>query len=162
MRYLCQKRNPGSNLALLAAALLLAACDTQEVDRGHTDLLEKLPQIKAHETTKGQVQQILGSPTAKSQFGDERWYYLTSHRQTIAFLPPDITDQQTLQISFKDDIVDEMHQFAKKDGKDIEISQNITPTYGSSYGFFEQLFSNLGKFNKKRDPLAAARNAGAN
>jgi outer membrane protein assembly factor BamE (lipoprotein component of BamABCDE complex) len=142
--------------SIAALALLCAACEPQVAERGHTDLKDKIGQITPNVSRKADVQSILGSPSSTSQFGDERWYYITATHQTQAFFEPEITDQQVVQVIFDEGgVVKDIRQYGKGDAKDVELTERTTPTSGAEYGFFEQLLGNIGKFNKQRDPLSS-------
>jgi outer membrane protein assembly factor BamE (lipoprotein component of BamABCDE complex) len=45
------------------------------------------------------------------------------------------------------DVVAEVKDLSKEDGREIEIVERETPTGGRKLGLLEQLFGNLGRFN---------------
>jgi outer membrane protein assembly factor BamE (lipoprotein component of BamABCDE complex) len=135
---------------------LLAACEPKVAERGRQDILIKAGNIIEGQMNKIDVQQRLGTPSLKSQFGQESWYYLSARKETVAFFEPELVDQQVLRIAFNEDgIVEKVEFYDKSQARNIAFSDRITPTSGQEYGLMEQLLGNIGRFNQQRDPLAA-------
>ena len=134
---------------LCAASMVLAliACATT-VPRGHLKEDEALTDIHTGTTTQDEVEKHLGSPSSKSTFGPSTWYYVSSIRVTRSILPPKIIDQHVIEIGFDNaGVVTSIKQYALADSKNIEVATETTPTEGQKLGFFEQVLSNLGRFN---------------
>lgn len=128
--------------------LFIASCATN-VNRGHLKEDEAMSHIKVGVTTRGEVAKELGSPSSESTFGDKTWYYVSTIRQTRSVLPSKIIEQHTTEIVFnQNDVVAAVKEYSLADGKNIEIDKRVTPTEGQQLGFFEQIFANLGRFNK--------------
>jgi outer membrane protein assembly factor BamE (lipoprotein component of BamABCDE complex) len=137
-------------VAVLTVLLLGAACAPRQDYRGITIDQEKLDLIKVGETSEGQVNALLGSPSTISTFPDwgTVYYYISSETETVAFLAPELIDQQVLAISFdKDSRVKEIKRYGLKDGKQVAFVDRETPTRGKELTVLEQLFGNLGRFN---------------
>jgi outer membrane protein assembly factor BamE (lipoprotein component of BamABCDE complex) len=129
-------------------ALALIACATT-VPRGHLKEDEELTDIHVGSSTSGDVQKHLGSPSSKSTFGPSTWYYVSSIHQTRSILPTKVVDQHVIEIAFDaSGVVKSVKQYGLADSKNIEVATDTTPTEGQKLGFFEQLLSNLGRFNK--------------
>ncbi len=125
------------------------ACAPKIDKRGHVDVQKNLEKITVGRSYRQDVMQLLGSPSTASTFGEERWYYVTAEREAFGFLAPEITRQQVTQITFNEDgMVTDIQKRSIKDRRDIEITQDTTPTEGHELGFFEQLLGNVGRFNK--------------
>lgn len=138
--------------AAIAAVLLLgaAACAPRQDYRGITIEEEKVNLVKVGESSEAQVNALLGSPSTISTFPDwgTVYYYISSQTDTVAFLAPELIDQQVLAIAFdKDSRVKEIKRYGLKDGKQIAFVDRETPTRGKELTFLEQLFGNLGRFN---------------
>lgn len=130
--------------------LLFAACATT-VPRGHLKEDETLTGIKTGATSQDEVRKILGSPSSQSTFGPPTWYYISSIRENRSLFAPKIVDQHVVEIAFDSaGVVSGMKQYTLADGKNIEIASQTTPTEGQTLGFFEQILSNLGRFNKDK------------
>lgn len=94
----------------------------------------------------------LGSPSTRSSFGQEEWYYISIRKETVAFLESDIEKQDVVRFTFDDGgVVTAIDKFDKKDGRQVAIEDDRTPTAGHKLGFIEQVFGNIGRFNKGAD-----------
>ncbi len=139
-------------LAAVLSILLIGAgaCAPRQDYRGITIEQEKLDLIKVGQTSEGQVNALLGSPSTISTFPDwgTVYYYISSETETVAFLAPELIDQQVLAISFdRSSVVKEIKRYGLKDGKQIAFVDRETPTRGREMTVLEQLFGNLGRFN---------------
>lgn len=142
-------------MVALAASALLLACSPKVAEHGRPDLLVRAGDIIPAQTTEREVEQMLGTPAARSQFGERTWYYFGSQMETVAFLEPEITSQEALRITFDEmGTVKEVQHYNEDQAEDIQISERVTPTAGQKLGFFEQLLGNIGRFNKKQDALS--------
>ncbi|MEI7668546.1 MAG: outer membrane protein assembly factor BamE, partial [Pseudomonadota bacterium] len=131
--------------------LLFSSC-VNTVNRGHIKEDDEIAQIKTGVTTKSEVSKILGSPSSESSFGDKTWYYVSVVKENRSILSPKIVEQKSTEIIFdNNDVVKTVKQYSLNDSKNIEISKRITETEGEHLGFFEQIFANLGRFNKDSD-----------
>jgi len=138
--------------AAFAALFLLgtAACAPRQDFRGTAIDEDKLNLVQVGQSTEAQVGALLGSPSTISTFPDwgVTYYYISSETETVAFLAPELIDQQVLAISFdKDNKVKEIKRYGIKDGKQIAFIERETPTRGKELTFIEQIFGNLGRFN---------------
>lgn len=136
----------------LAVVLLLAAaaCAPRQDYRGAAIDEDKIKLVQVGQSTEAQVGALLGSPSTISTFPDwgVTYYYISSETETVAFLAPELIEQQVLAISFdKDNRVKEVKRYGLKDGKQIAFIDRETPTRGKEMTVLEQLFGNLGRFN---------------
>lgn len=148
------------HLLLVAAVLLfLPSCVKTVENIGYTFDKDAVAGLKAGETRKAQVLNSLGSPSAKSTFGAETWYYISSEHESIAFLRPKIKSQRVVAIVFDEaQLVSDIREYDVKDARAIALSADVTETEGHDLGMMEQLLGNVGRFNsdgssgKKRKP----------
>jgi outer membrane protein assembly factor BamE (lipoprotein component of BamABCDE complex) len=118
--------------------------------RGYIIDRADLDKIKPHETTKEQVETYMGTPSVKSTVAGEAWYYISSNTETFLFYPPKETSRQIIAVYFdKTDEVQDIRYFGLKDGEIVDMETRVTPTRGKELTILGQLFSNLGRFNKK-------------
>ena len=133
---------------VVASIIILASC-ANNVNRGHLKEDEAVAKIKAGISTRGDVLNALGSPSSESSFGNKTWFYITSIKETRSIMPPKIIDQKVTEIAFDaGDMVTSIKQYSLADSKNVEIAKRVTPSEGQQLGFFEQIFANLGRFNK--------------
>lgn len=136
---------------------LITVCCTSCIKTYHTSghlfkedemaLLEKA-------RTKQELEDILGTPTTVSDFGQETWYYITSRKETIAFLPDKVLEQNIIAVSFNQDKIDSIVRYTEKDAKPVKMISEYTATKGNDITTTQHLFSNLGRFNnnKQQEP----------
>lgn len=141
---------------LLAGGLSLGACTQAIETHGNLPDADQVVQINPGVDDKTRVSQLLGSPSTTSPFGGSTWYYVSKKTQSIAFLDPDVIDQEVLSISFDDqDIVQDMKIYGLEDGRLVKSVERVTPTQGNDLTILQQLLGNLGRFNstgKKSTP----------
>lgn len=140
------------SFAICAAVLLaaLAACAPRQDYRGVVLDEDKLSQVALGQSSEAQVGALLGSPSTISTFTEwgTTYYYISSETEAVAFLAPELIDQQVVAISFdKDGKVQAIKRYGMKDGKQIAFVDRETPTRGKEMTVLEQLFGNLGRFN---------------
>jgi outer membrane protein assembly factor BamE (lipoprotein component of BamABCDE complex) len=137
---------------LWAIALLGAttACEPVVDLRGNMPAPERLSEVKPGVFKKSDVAALLGTPASTSVFGDERWYYISSKIETVAFFKPEELERQVVVIDFdRAGTVSEIHKLELKDGKEVAMEARETPTAGRDMSIIEQLLGNIGKFNSK-------------
>lgn len=129
-------------------ALMLASCSPITNTRGYTSDDLDLKQIIVGQSKADDVTAILGSPSVRSSFGDDIWYYITQKKETRGPFEPVVVEQQVTAIRFdKSQTVADISDYKKEQGKSVEIISKTTPSEGHSLGFMEQMLGNFGKFN---------------
>ncbi len=139
---------PTSITILAGIALLTAGC-AGRIDT-HGDRLEadRLAQIRPGVQTREDVEQILGSPSSTSVFGEESWYYISDLVETRSIFDREIKDRQVVTVRFNGDgVVSQVDAFGLERGKEIEVVERETPSFGESVTILNQLMGNLGRFN---------------
>jgi outer membrane protein assembly factor BamE (lipoprotein component of BamABCDE complex) len=140
----------------LAIFLLLSACTTIEEKRGAELRDMKTSQITPT-STKADVLSLLGSPSTRSSYGTDVWYYVHSTKQRNLIGDDGIVNQQILAITFDtNSVVSNVEVFDQDDAKQFAFSGDRTPTAGNELGVLEQILGNVGKFNGE----SAGRGAG--
>lgn len=131
-----------------AALLLLSACSPNVETRGALKDPDWKQQLTVGQSTPEDVLRVLGSPSAKSSFGQETWYYIATRKESFAFLKPEVADQEVISINFDTDgTVKSIDNYDKSSARDIKIASRTTPTEGHQLTFMEQILGNLGRFN---------------
>lgn len=120
--------------------------------RGYVLDEKDLKKIKPKVTTKTQVKEIMGSPSTVSTIEGEAWYYITSKTEAYLFYPPEEIERTVIAFYFeKMDTVQQVSYYGLEDGEVVDLQTRTTPTRGKELTILGQLFSNLGRFNKKDD-----------
>lgn len=134
-----------------AIALLLASlsgCGIPVSDRGNLPKPDLMAQVKPGVTDKASVKALLGTPSSIASFDTNTWYYISKQEKQIAFLKPEVLDQEVYAIHFDDKgIVTDISHKGLHDAQAMTPNPNETPSQGREFTFLEQLIGNFGKFN---------------
>ena len=145
-----KKHNSLSVFSMLAPVALMATvitgCTETVNTRGQVILPSRLAQVQPGTSTRQDVLQLLGSPSAQGTLNENRWYYVTSTVGTTSFTPYDLKSRQVVIIDFDPatDTVATLTQKTESDGKEVSPDNSTTPTHGQSMGIVDQLMGNLG------------------
>lgn len=140
------------SVATVIVATLAAGCSPTIDTRGNLPDPDNVLKIQPGIDTKNEVAQLLGSPSTTGTFNNDKWYYISTRTRSVAFLEPDIEDQQVLVVSFdKTGVVNDMKIIGLEDAKQITPSDRKTPTLGREITIMQQLLGNLGRFNRNAE-----------
>ena len=149
------------SLLLVSTAMALSACSPNVQTRGHVKAPEWQAAIQPGVAGRQEVLEVLGSPSTRSSFGQETWYYITTKREYHAFFKPKVADQDVLAITFDTSgTVEQVEQLGKDALQEVDYSSRETPTAGHELTFMEQLLGNMGRFNRPED--SSTRGVGSN
>jgi outer membrane protein assembly factor BamE (lipoprotein component of BamABCDE complex) len=144
--------NPSKILFFLCFIVYLTGCAPKIDIRGNLPNPDILSEIKTGDHSRVEVKEILGTPSSVTMFDQERWLYISERTETLAFLEPVVKERKVLILSFnKEGIVSKIEILDAESGKKIQPVPRTTATSGSEFGFFEQIFGNLGRFNTPTD-----------
>jgi outer membrane protein assembly factor BamE (lipoprotein component of BamABCDE complex) len=144
-------RRPGVWSGLLAGLALLG-CVPQVSNHGYRFDEASLEQIDPGRTTRDQVQQLLGSPSALTTFDGSVWYYVSQRTERMSFYQEDVVNQDVVSITFDDvGTVTSVDRHGLERAHEVSIVDRETPTAGSELTAFEQFVGNIGRFNPTGD-----------
>ena len=127
---------------------VLASCSPLVDTRGHNTASDDFSQIIEGQSGKEDVQAILGTPSSRSNFGDETWYYISNTKERIGIFASEVTEQQVTAVQFNaEGRVAGIERYKKEDGKPVVLVNKETTTEGQKLTFIEQMLGNLGRFN---------------
>ena len=110
---------------------------------GNMPTEERIAKIKAG-STKDEVLQILGAPSAMISFDEKTWIYMSSDIRRVAFGKPEETNRDILRLRFNDnDSVIEVVRLDKNSGKNLTPCNDKTEVKGESLGFFRKYFGSF-------------------
>lgn len=136
-----------SSIVMLTA---LSGCAKEYYHHGFSFEQNNVALIKVGQATEDLVLKELGSPTSKSKVDGLTYYYIASTSEKIAFLDPKIVEQRVLAISFDPKgVVKSIKEHNLDDAQEIAFSEDLIEIQGNTLSPVEQIFSNIGKFNKK-------------
>lgn len=133
---------------IMMAGLALSACETTVNTHGFIPDEAALAKLKPGVQNRGQVAEILGSPSSVSNFDDSNWYYISRRTSSLAFFRPTVLEQEVVVVAFDGGgRVAEVQHLTLADGLPITPTSRETPTPGRELGILQQLIGNLGRFN---------------
>ena len=129
----------------LTASALVAGCTPIRTAHGYNPD-ESLPsEIAPGDDTRSTVLARLGTPSTKSIFDENTWFYISSTHESFAFFRPKVSARDVVAIRFgEDDVVDEVVQYDADDGQVIQYASRETPTRGRELSLIEQLLGSAG------------------
>ena len=133
-------------LTALAAALAVAACDSNIIKHGVQFHEGDLQQIQPG-MIQEQVRMNLGSPSTTAVVGNNQaFYYISSTATQTAFMLPTEKDRQVVAVYFTQaGTVERVANYGMKDGRVFDYVTKTTPAPGGKdVGIVQQLFRNLG------------------
>ena len=131
--------------AVVAGAVLAtAACTPTSTYNGFQVVDQSPADVKVGEPQSA-VLARLGSPTAKSTFGNDTWYYMSQIASRTAFYHPRVNRRDITAIAFAKDTqqVAAVNTYSLKDGRVIAFNGRETPTRGREMTVIEQLLGSI-------------------
>jgi len=143
-----QSRNLLSVAGMLGLVFAVSACTPRIDVRGNLPDPERLSEITPGEQSRGEVAEILGTPSSVAMFDKETWYYVSQRTATVAFFEPEVEERNVVILQFdKKGIVSDIRKLSAEDGKNVLPIERTTPTSGNTMGLWDQVFGNFGRFN---------------
>lgn len=131
------------------AVAAVAACAPRVDTHGNLADPERLAQIEPGKQNRGEVAEILGSPSSTAVFDNEVWYYISQRTETLAFFEPKVAERQIIVIEFdRQGLVSAIKTAGLEDGHKIDPVERVTPTEGKRLTVLEQIIGNLGRFGR--------------
>jgi len=136
---------------VLSAALALAGCSFFEAPaqvRGNRVGPDALKELVPGTSTRADVTSLLGSPTTRATFDDNKWVYIGEVTRPEIGRTQGVLQQQVIVLTFDQaGVLREVQQLTQKDSKPVDVVARATPSPGSSASFMQQLLGNVGRFN---------------
>jgi outer membrane protein assembly factor BamE (lipoprotein component of BamABCDE complex) len=105
-----------------------------------------LEQVQVGVSSRQEVADAVGRPSASGLLNDEGWYYVQSKFKHLGPFRPEETDRQVVAISFDDrGIVENVERFGLQDGQVVPLSRRVTESNIKGVSFLRQLFSSFGR-----------------
>jgi len=135
------RRSLGPLLALALAGTGLAACTSEQFQKGYimpTGALEQIP-IGA---SQDQVLLVMGTPSTVATLDGEVFYYISQRTErAVAFMPQKVIDQRVIAVYFdKNRQVRRIANYGLQDGKIFDFISRTTPTSGQEMSYLAPLF----------------------
>jgi len=140
----------------VVAALLLGGCSVfqaQSQVRGNRIDPDDLKELVAGTSTRADATALLGSPTARATFDDNRWVYISEVTRPRIGRVQGILSQNVVVLTFNDQgVLQNVEQLNQDDSLPVSVSSRATPSPGTEATFMQQLFGNIGRFNAGGPP----------
>ena len=148
-------------IIILNLFIIITSCVNKKIVNGQLPDGEMLSKLRLNEDNKQVIDQLLGSPSFKGEFGDNSYYYFSTISDKIAFLETDLIEQKIIQLKFDDkNILSKVYLFEKNDSKEILMSSNFTKTTGREISILEQMISNFGLGMGAKGPILGSGRTG--
>ncbi len=133
---------------LLIALTACSVIETPRTQRGNKIDPDQLKELVVGTSTKADVSSLLGSPTARATFDDNRWLYISETTRTRIGRMPGIMEQNVVVMDFDPaGVLRGVQQFGQDASRDVAVVSRSTPSPGSEASFMQQLLGNIGKFS---------------
>ena len=145
---ICMKKNVVSLFTAIALSVTLSACTPIITHHGFNNINSMRSWVKLNTVLKNELQSRFGPASFVDNEGDmTSLYYIAFTKERFAFFKPEVTDRNIIVLHFKGDTYQDYAEYSLKDGFDINIISDKTPTYGKEMSVIQQILSNVGRFN---------------
>ena len=135
-----------SIFVVIGALLVLGACQPTRSFNGYVPDRVQPSEIEPGADTRSTVLARLGSPSTRSTFDPNLWFYMSSTHQTLTYHYPQVVNRSIVAIKFDErDQVSDVLTYDIEDGKVVDYIARETPTRGRELGILEQLFGTIGR-----------------
>lgn len=136
-----------AQLVMAGCIVLLSACSAVYRNHGYVPTDTDLETIQVGVSSRQDVADIVGRPSAAGLLNDQGWYYVQSKFKHLGPVKPQEIDRQVVAISFDDGgIVENVERFGLADGRVVPLSRRVTESNIKGVSFLRQLFSSFGQF----------------
>lgn len=137
----------GALVLALAALTFSAGCSATYQNHGYVPTDEDLAQVVVGKTTRQQVGEMVGRPSAQGLLEGSAWYYVGSRWKYSGARAPSEIERQVVAISFgAHDVVSNVERFGLERGHVVTLSRRVTQSNIKGIGFIRQMLGNVGNF----------------
>jgi outer membrane protein assembly factor BamE (lipoprotein component of BamABCDE complex) len=149
------------NLFLLAiSTAVLMGCSPTVSQRGNMLEDYQVEEVSVGESKRSDILRTLGSPTTKSTFDSNVWYYIGQETEKRGIFDPEVVKERIFLVAFDPDGTVEAFQEIDRERMSIPYERKKTPTHGNERTITQELLGNLGKFNPQSNESAATTGSG--
>ena len=125
--------------------LLLSSCTPRYSYHGNYFSAEEINFLKKTRLSKAEILQVMGTPSTKTTFSDNVWYYITQVRKERAYFSVHNMSTTVLKIAFdKNNIVRSYKVYSDEFSINVEINSAKTSTVlEKDEGFIKAFFSSF-------------------
>lgn len=134
--------------AALALGLALGACTPILRDHGYIPDEESVAALKVGLSTRGEVAEQLGQPSAQGMLGERAWIYHSSRWRTVTFRAPELISREVLALGFDEGgTLRAVARLDAEDGRALRLNRRVTEDNVAGVSFLRQLLGNVGNFS---------------
>lgn len=148
----------------VCGALASGGCAPLRSVNGYQAIEHQPKDVKVGVDTKSTVLDLLGSPSIRSTFDPNIWYYISQSSNQIGYHKQHVVRRSIVAITFNKDNehVAKVDTYTLRDGRVIAYNNRETPTRGRELSAIEQLLGNVGRGSMlpQEDPSPGQRPGG--
>lgn len=130
----------------MVAPLALSACQATYRNHGYVPPEEQLAQVEVGRTGQGELEGLIGKPSAQGLLTGSAWYYVGSRWEYFGAREPREVNRQVVAVSFTESgTVSNVERFGLERGRVVVLSQRVTDSGVTSLGLIRQLLGNVGR-----------------
>ena len=118
----------------------LPSCSGKLSNHGTLNLENHINNVLKNNMEKAEVEVLLGPPSAKSTFDENKWYYISNQIFKVGIYKPDMIRHQVYEIIFDvEDHAIDIIKYDLSDKNEIEYNKEKTTTRGNESTILEKL-----------------------
>ncbi len=139
---------------IIITGLALTSCSPIVAQRGNMLDEYQVTEINPGESKRSDVLRALGSPTTRSTFDSNVWYYIGQETEKRGIFDPKVVKERIFLIAFNDAGTLETVEEIERERLNIPYTRDKTPTHGNDITLIQELLGNLGRFNPPQNESA--------
>lgn len=145
---------------ITTSALIVSACTPVVSQRGNMLEDYQVAEVVTGESKRSDVLRTLGSPTTKSTFDENVWYYIGHETEKRGIFDPKVTQERIFLVAFDEEGTLEAIEEIDRERMNIPYVREKTKTHGNERTLAQEFLGNLGKFNPQGNDSAATTGGG--
>ena len=124
----------------IISILFLPSCSGKLSTHGTLNLENHINNVLKNNMEKAEVEVLLGPPSTKSTFDENKWYYISNQIFKVGIYKPDMIRHQVYEIVFDDeDHAIDIIKYDLSDKNEIEYNKEKTITRGNESTIIDKL-----------------------
>lgn len=128
--------------------LALSACTYVYRNHGYIPPEHSLAEVNIGQTTKPELETLIGKPGAQGVLAGSSWYYVGSRWEYFGARQPREVERQVIAVRFNENgTVSNVESFGLERGKVVVLSQRVTDSGIEGVSVIRQLLGNVGRIS---------------
>ncbi|MFK7839201.1 MAG: outer membrane protein assembly factor BamE [Bdellovibrionales bacterium] len=153
-------KNNNKFFILIAGLSILSACSPVVAKRGNMLEDYQIAEIMPGQSKRSDVLRTLGSPTTKSTFDSNVWYYIGQETEKRGIFDPKVVNEKIFLVAFDPEGTLEAIEKVDRERINIPYVRDKTKTHGNERTIVQEFLGNLGKFNPQQGSAATTGSGG--